>query len=53
MNTADWIALGIIAAALICAVIYIVKHRGNCCGSCTGCPYHNECGKDKNKSDKN
>lgn len=44
MNAADWIALGIIAFAVFCAVIYMVR-RKNPCGGCGNCPYSDSCGK--------
>jgi hypothetical protein len=45
MNIADWIALGIIAIAVVLAVIFMVRH-GNSCG-CGSCPYSGECRKNK------
>lgn len=61
MSIADWIVLGIVAAAFIAAVIYAVKHKGGGCGgSCGSCPYSSSCHKsegsknsdENNKTDK-
>lgn len=52
MSIADWIALGIIAFAVVCAVVYMVKHRNSCGNGCAGCPYSGSCGK-KGKERKN
>ncbi len=42
MSIGDWIALSVIAFALICAVVYMVKNRKK---GCSGCPYSDTCGK--------
>ena len=37
MGVKDFILLIIIFAAVICAVVYIIRHRGSCSGNCSGC----------------
>ena len=47
MNTVDIILIIIIAAAVVGALVYIVR-RGNVCGGCEGCAYSDSCKKKKN-----
>ena len=46
MNAVDIILIIIIAAAVVGALVYIV--RGNGCGGCEGCAYSDSCKKKKN-----
>lgn len=51
LSAADWIALGIVAVAVICAAVFMVKsRRKGCSGGCGGCPYSSSCGR-KDKED--
>lgn len=52
MNTADWIAITLIAFAVFCAMFFMIKKKKNGKG-CSGCPYSSkcshECSMDKNE----
>ncbi len=38
MGALDWIILGVIALAVIAAVVSMLRNRGrSCCGDCTRC----------------
>lgn len=44
MGIADWIAIILIAAAVFCAVYYMIKKKKD---GCIGCPYSGECKKNE------
>lgn len=51
LSIADWIAIGIVTAAVICAAVFMIKNRGKgCSGGCGSCPYSSSCGR-KDKED--
>jgi hypothetical protein len=49
MNIADYVILFIVAVLLILAIRYAAKHRNQCGGSCSNCPYGKECGRKERK----
>lgn len=55
----DYIALAVIASAVISAVLYIKKRRkkgcGGCCSGCSGCAFADKCQnkKENNENGKN
>lgn len=49
MNTADIILTILIAAAVICALVSIVRGKKKGCGcGCEGCSMHGSCGSRRN-----
>lgn len=43
MSTADWIVVGIVAIAVVCAVLWMAFRKKSgcvgCSGCCEGCPH--------------
>ncbi|MGN0585896.1 MAG: FeoB-associated Cys-rich membrane protein [Oscillospiraceae bacterium] len=53
LSFADWIAIGIVAAAVICAAVFMIKNRGKgCSGGCGSCPYSSSCGRKDNDDER-
>jgi len=44
MSLADYVVLGMLAAAVACAVIYIIRRKKRGRGGCADCPYAGQCG---------
>ena len=59
LGVQDYIALAVIAAAVVSAVIYLKKRGkngcgncGGCCGGCSGCAFADKC-QNKKENDSN
>ena len=56
LGVQDYIALAVIAAAVVSAVMYLKKRGkngcGNCCGGCSGCAFADKC-QNKKENDSN
>lgn len=53
LGVQDYIALAVIAAAVVSAVVYLKKRgKSGCCGGCSGCAFADKC-QNKKENDSN
>ena len=43
MNVIDFVILGVLAVAVVCVIVWMIRRKKRCKGGCAGCPYSDNC----------